>query len=110
MIHSIRPHKITSIVHRLDLGPVVDYTTDGIESRVGQVLVVRALEEKRVYDVVELTTGRMAHVAKGDVLVGALGRRDALRGFVVVMAICALASLIAIRMALKVDPAEAIGG
>ena len=79
MIHSIRPHKITSIVHRLDLGPVVDYTTDGIESRVGQVLVVRALEEKRVYDVVELTTGRMAHVAKGDVLVGALGRRDALR-------------------------------
>lgn len=82
MIHSIRPHKITSIAHRLELGPVVDYTTDGIESRVGQVLVVRALEEKRVYDVVELTTGRMAHVAKGDVLVGALGRRDALRGFV----------------------------
>ena len=81
MIQSIRPHKITSIAHRLDLGPVVDYV-DTIEARVGQVLVVRALEEKRVYDVVELTTGRMAHVAKGDVLVGALGRRDALRGFV----------------------------
>jgi hypothetical protein len=27
----------------------------------------------------ELTTGRMAHVGKGDVIVGALGRRDALR-------------------------------
>ncbi|WP_323002131.1 ABC transporter permease [Denitromonas sp.] len=35
---------------------------------------------------------------------------DALRGFVVVMAICALASLMAIRAALKVDPAAAIGG
>jgi hypothetical protein len=53
-----------------------------IDARVGQVLAVRALEEKRVYDVVELATGRMAHVGKGDVLVGALGRRDALRGYV----------------------------
>jgi putative ABC transport system permease protein len=35
---------------------------------------------------------------------------DALRGFVVVMAICALASTIAIRAALRVDPATAIGG
>jgi putative ABC transport system permease protein len=35
---------------------------------------------------------------------------DALRGFVAVMAICALASVVAIRAALKVDPAEAIGG
>ena len=44
--------------------------------------MVRALEEKRVYDQLELTSGRMAHVGKGDVLVGALGRRDALRGYV----------------------------
>jgi len=35
---------------------------------------------------------------------------DSLRGFFAVMAICALASLLAIRAALKVDPAEAIGG
>jgi putative ABC transport system permease protein len=35
---------------------------------------------------------------------------DALRGFVAVMLICSLASLLAIRAALKVDPAEAIGG
>ncbi|MDK9708574.1 MAG: ABC transporter permease [Desulforhopalus sp.] len=35
---------------------------------------------------------------------------DALRGFIAVMLICALASLLAIRAALKVDPAEAIGG
>ena len=35
---------------------------------------------------------------------------DAARGFVVVMVICALASTLAIRAALRVDPANAIGG
>ena len=35
---------------------------------------------------------------------------DAFAGFAAVMVICMLASIIAIRMALKVDPAEAIGG
>jgi putative ABC transport system permease protein len=35
---------------------------------------------------------------------------DAARGFGIVMIICVLASLIAIRAALRVDPAEAIGG
>lgn len=35
---------------------------------------------------------------------------DAVRGFVIVMTICALASTLAIRAALKVDPATAIGG
>ena len=34
---------------------------------------------------------------------------DAVRGFVAVMVICALASTLAIRAALRVDPAEAIG-
>ena len=34
---------------------------------------------------------------------------DALRGFVIVMLICALASTLAIRAALQVDPASAIG-
>jgi putative ABC transport system permease protein len=35
---------------------------------------------------------------------------DSLLGFAVVMVICALASLVAIRAALRVDPADAIGG
>jgi putative ABC transport system permease protein len=35
---------------------------------------------------------------------------DALRGLVAIMVICTLASLLAIRVALKVDPATAIGG
>ncbi len=39
-----------------------------------------------------------------------LEQGDALTGFVVTMLICALASTLAIRAALRVDPAEAIGG
>jgi len=35
---------------------------------------------------------------------------DAVRGFAAVMAICAIASILAIRAALRVDPAAAIGG
>jgi len=35
---------------------------------------------------------------------------DSIIGFVAVMVICVLSSIIAIRAALKVDPAEAIGG
>ncbi len=35
---------------------------------------------------------------------------DAVRGFLAVVVICILASVLAIRVALKVDPAEAIGG
>jgi putative ABC transport system permease protein len=34
---------------------------------------------------------------------------DSVTGFFAVLVICVLASIVAIRMALKVDPAEAIG-
>jgi len=77
----IRANKIGSVVHRLDLPQELEISRL-VDARSGQVLVVRALTEKAVYDVLELTNGRMAHIGKGDVLVGALGRRDALRGFV----------------------------
>jgi hypothetical protein len=76
----IRPHKVGSVVTRLGLGPEVEISRM-VEAKSGQVVVVRALEEKRVYDQIEIVGGRMAHVGKGDVIVGALGRRDALRGF-----------------------------
>ncbi|MBN9341750.1 MAG: ABC transporter permease, partial [Comamonadaceae bacterium] len=36
--------------------------------------------------------------------------QDSLAGFFAVQALCALASVIAIRVALRIDPAEAIGG
>jgi len=39
-----------------------------------------------------------------------LETNDAMRAFVITLAICALASVLAIRAALHIDPAEAIGG
>ena len=36
--------------------------------------------------------------------------QDSVAGFLAVMGICALASIVAIRVALRIDPAEAIGG
>ena len=74
-------HKIASVTYRLELGHEVEISRM-VEAKTGNVLVVKALEEKRVYDVLELETGRMAHISKGDVIAGALGQRGALRGFV----------------------------
>ena len=65
----IRAHKFGSVVSRLNLEPEVEISRM-VEARSGQVVVVRALEEKRVYDQLELTSGRMAHVGKGDVIGG----------------------------------------
>ena len=76
----IKVHKLASVVYRLGLPTEIEISRM-VEARTGNVLVVRALEEKRVYDVLELTTGRMAHISQGDVIVGALGSRAALRGF-----------------------------
>jgi hypothetical protein len=74
-------HKIASVTARLDLPNEVEISRL-VEPRMGTVLVVRALEEKRVYDVLELASGRQAHISKGDIIAGALGARAALRGFV----------------------------
>ena len=77
----VHVHKVASVTYRLGLETEVEISRM-VESATGTVLVVRALEEKRVYDVLELTTGRMAHISKGDVIAGALGSRAALCGFV----------------------------
>jgi hypothetical protein len=53
-----------------------------VEPKEGLVVVVRALQEKSVYDQLELVNGRQAKMSKDDVIAGALGRRRALHGFV----------------------------
>jgi hypothetical protein len=81
MSRSITAHKIASSTN----GRVPRRKVNVIEGgpvKSGQIIVVRALEEKRVYDSLELVSGRLAHISKGDILVGVLGSRHALRGFV----------------------------
>lgn len=48
----------------------------------GDVVAVRALTDSATYNQLELPTGRLAKINPGDVLVGALGSRRALKGFV----------------------------
>src|SRR3984893_6134087 len=47
----------------------------------GVVVVVEILNTKSTYNTLELTSGRMAKVSKGDIVVGALGHRKALFGY-----------------------------
>jgi hypothetical protein len=73
--------KIASSTARLALPREVE-VSNHIEAREGNVLAVRALMEKSVYDRLELVSGRMAKINKGDVIAGTLGVRRALKGFV----------------------------
>jgi hypothetical protein len=77
----IRLDKIGSSTARLNLPREVEITPH-VEAKEGNVLAVRALMEKSVYDRLELTTGRMAKINRGDVMAGTLGYRRALKGFV----------------------------
>ncbi|MCU0758127.1 MAG: hypothetical protein MUF07_02860 [Steroidobacteraceae bacterium] len=73
--------KIASVTQACGLGHEVRIATDNIPSEEGVVVVVEVLTSKANYNTLELTSGRMAKVNKGDVVVGALGHRRALFGF-----------------------------
>ena len=78
----LQVHKIASVVHRLGLGRTIEVMTERRVANDGDVVVVRAEAEKRVYGELELAEGRMAKIFRGDTIVGALGARRALKGFV----------------------------
>ncbi|MGQ9614849.1 MAG: hypothetical protein ACUVWJ_00440 [Spirochaetota bacterium] len=81
---NIRIDKAASVTVNVRLRNSV--SVDDIKNvKVGNVCIVRALEEKRVYEKLELTTGRMAKISKGDVIAGALGARRAIQGFAGIM-------------------------
>jgi hypothetical protein len=73
--------KIASVTQACGLGHEVRIATDNIPSEEGVVVVVEVLTSKANYNTLELTSGRMAKVNKGDIVVGALGHRRALFGF-----------------------------
>jgi len=73
--------KVASIAQACGLSHEVRIATTDIPCEEGVVLVVEVLNNKSTYNTLELTSGRMAKVSKGDVLVGALGHRQALFGY-----------------------------
>lgn len=61
---------------------IVAEAIDGSAPRPGDIVVVRTLTDNATYNTLELVSGRMARVNRGDVVAGVLGYRRALKGFV----------------------------
>ncbi len=77
---SVVVDKIASITQACGLKHELRISAD-IPCEEGVVIVVEVLTNKSTYNALELTSGRMAKVAKGDIVVGALGHRKALFGY-----------------------------
>ena len=78
---SVVVDKIASIAQAAGLGHELRVATSDIPCEEGVLLVVEILTNKSTYNTLELTSGRMAKLARGDVIVGALGHRQALFGY-----------------------------
>ena len=78
----IRVDKIASVCHRLNLHKEERIVTENLEAKEGNIVVVRSLGEKSVYGELELEEGRMAKIFENDIIVGAFGARNALKGYV----------------------------
>jgi hypothetical protein len=74
--------KIGSATSPSDCGKTVKVAVEKQAARVGDVIAVRALSESVTYGSLELPSGRLAKINKGDLLLGVLGKRRALKGFV----------------------------
>lgn len=78
----VEADKVGSVVSGLNLPRTLAVVGERRRARAGDAVVVRALTDSATYNQLELPTGRLAKVNPGDVLVGALGSRRALKGFV----------------------------
>ena len=74
--------KIGSATSPLNLTKTVSVIDENNAPRPGDVVIVKALSESVTYGNLELPNGRLAKINRGDVLIGVLGRRRALKGFV----------------------------
>ena len=80
MMKTIIVDKIASVAQACGLSHELRVSTD-IPAEEGIVLAVEILNNKGSYNTLELTSGRMAKVSRGDIVVGALGHRKALFGY-----------------------------
>ena len=77
---SVVVDKIASVAQHNNLASELRLSKD-IPCEEGVLVAVQVLNRKSRYNQLELTSGRMATVNQGDVIVGALGHRKALRGY-----------------------------
>jgi hypothetical protein len=79
-MRSVVVDKIASVALAADLGQEIRVSSE-IPCEEGVLIAVEVLNNKSRYNTLELTSGRMAEVKRGDVVVGALGHRKALFGY-----------------------------
>src|SRR5277367_5445471 len=79
-MRSIVVYKIASVTQACGLSHELRIAPE-IPCAEGLVLVVEILTNKANYNTLELTSGRMAKVLRGDIVIGALGHRKALFGY-----------------------------
>src|SRR5689334_18936966 len=72
--------KLASVTQACGLSHEVRVSAD-IPAEEGVVIVVEVLNNKSTYNTLELVSGRMAKLGKGDIVAGALGHRQALFGY-----------------------------
>ena len=77
---SVFVDKVASVAQHSDLSNKLRLSPD-IPCDEGVLVAVRVLNNKARYNQLELTSGRMATVTQGDIVVGALGHRKALLGY-----------------------------
>lgn len=78
----IAADKIGSATSPLKLTKSVAVVSQHDSPEAGDVVVVRALSESVTYGNLELPSGRLAKINRNDILLGVLGKRRALKGFV----------------------------
>ncbi len=79
-MRSLVVDKIASVALATDIGREVRISPD-IPCEEGILVAAEVLNNKSRYNTLELTSGRMAQVKRGDIIVGALGHRKALFGY-----------------------------
>ena len=79
-MRSVLVDKIASVALAADLGQEIRVSAE-IPCEEGVLIAVEVLNSKSHYNTLELTSGRMAEVKRGDIIVGALGHRKALFGY-----------------------------
>lgn len=72
--------KIASVAHHRTLKRKLQVSAD-IPCEEGILIAAQILNSKNTYNTLELISGRMAKVSRGDIIVGALGHRKALFGY-----------------------------
>ncbi len=103
---------VAFIIYTLTLGKIREIAVLKLIGTKNRTISAMILQQALALGAIGFVVGKIAATVWGPFFPKyvLLEPGDALRGFVAVMLICALASLLAIRAALKVDPAEAIGG